>query len=747
MNACRCAHCGEPATGPAPAYCCAGCRTLAGILPDAPAAESRYAHYDDPAFLDRFVHDGAIELEIDAMHCPSCVSVLERLPRTVLGVREARVDFGRRRLRLAWDGPLSSVADAVHALGYPSRPVGVSDPTSGRGELLRLGISFALAGNVMLLSAALYAGADGVFARAFEWAAFLLAVPVVTYGAWPFYRGAIAGLRARVPHMDLPVSLGLIGGFSASLVATFTGHGEVYYDSLAALVFLLLLGRRLQTAGHRAAVGRAELLWSLTPGGATRREDGEWRSVPATALRSGDLVRVAAGETLAVDGDVESGRGALDLRLLTGESRPVAVAPGAQVFAGTVNLGEPLEVRATASGAETRLGGIVEMAARADADRAPVVRIADRAAGWFVLGVLALAVVGGAYWWSHDPSRVFDVVVSLLVVSCPCALGLATPVALAVARGRAASAGLLFASTAAVERLARVDRVALDKTGTLTEGRMQVTQTWLDPAHRRLVGALEARSIHPLARALATDDDLPVSDVLETPGRGIRGRVAGHLVEIGAPGALGIPDADPRLHRGETPVAVRIDGEVVGLIALDDPLRPDAADAVADLRALGVGPEVLSGDHPSAATAVGARLGIPARGGVDPEGKAAHVRGGGVAMVGDGFNDAPALRAAEVGLAVRGGAEMALRVADVFLAREGVAAVADAIEGAQRALRVVHRNLAFSLAYNVIFASLALAGLISPLAAAVLMPISSLTVVGSSVAARSFRRPDGQVGV
>lgn len=702
-----------------------------------------YAHYDDAAFQTRFVQDHTVELEVDGLHCPSCVAVLERLPQTCDGVRDARVDFGRKRVRIAWDPRrtrLSEVAEAIEELGHSTQPVASDDPRPNRSELVRLGVTFALAGNVMLLSAAVYSGADGGWARAFEWASLLLAIPVVTYGALPFYRGAWGGVRARVPHMDLPVTLGLVGGFTASVYATFAGHGEVYYDSLCALVFLLLLGRRLQTSGQRAALGKAELLWSMTPGDAARWEGGGWVRVATTALRAGDRVRVVAGETLPVDGRVLRGKGALDQRLLTGESRPVAAGPGADVFAGTVNLGEPLELEATASGAATRLGTIVDLAAKADADRAPVVRLADRAAGWFVLSVLGLAVVGGIAWWRYDPTRVFDVVVSLLVVSCPCALGLATPIALSVARGRAATAGLLFASTAAVERLARVGRVALDKTGTLTLGRLEVTVDPLTPAHRRLVGALEACSSHPLATALATEDDATVSDVRETPGQGITGTVDGHHVEVGAPASLGVESFE--VPEGDTPVAVRVDGEVAGVLALGDRLRPDAGDAVGRLRAMGLELEILSGDHPSAALGVAKQLGIESRGALSPEAKAEAV-GAGVAMVGDGFNDAPALRAADVGLAVRGGAEMALRVADVFLARDGVGAVADAVEGSRKALRVVRRNLVFSLSYNVFFASLALAGLITPLAAAVLMPISSLTVVGASVLSQTFTAPGG----
>ncbi len=743
-----CAHCGEPAVGPSPAYCCAGCRALAGVLEGLEPVPGRYAHYDDPAFRERFVEDGATELEVDGLHCPSCVAVLEQLPRTCPGVRSARLDYGRARLSISWNESqttLGQIADYVHAIGYATRAVGEDDAPARRSELIRLGVSFALAGNVMMLTAAIYSGADGSFARVFEWAALALSVPVVTYGAWPFYRGALGGLRSRVPHMDLPVSLGLLGGFAASVYATLTGHGEYYYDSLAALVFLLLLGRRLQAGSQRAALGRTELMWSLTPGAATRYEGGAWKRVPATAVLTGDRVRVAAGETLPVDGTALCD-GTVDQRLLTGEARPVEIGAGEAVYAGTVCVGGALELVATASGVATRLGGILDLVERADAERAPLVRLADRVAGWFVLSVITLAAVGGLVWWRVEPSRAFDVVVSLLVVSCPCALGLATPIALATARARAARAGILLASTAAVERLARVGTVWFDKTGTLTEGRLRVNGAWISDEHAALAAALEAGSGHPVARAIVEfvlpdgDGTLRPWDVRETPGRGIRGRVAGSVVEVGSPTHLGAPAGAPLdrvLSAGDTPVVVRVDGVPVGLFSLGDELRPDAPGAVRDLQSLGLTVGILSGDHPAVAEAVGKRLGVVARGGLSPEDKAAAARG--AAMVGDGFNDAAALRSAEVGMAVRGGAEMALRVADVFLSRGGPGAAAEAVRGARRALSVVRRNLVFSLAYNLLFASLALAGWITPLWAAVLMPASSLTVVGSSVLARTYR--------
>ena len=774
----------------APQFCCPGCRAVYALLhqsglddfyavraqlgEDGPArapetpGEDAYAHYDDPAFTARFVRpvsiEGdercAVELAVDGVHCTACVWLMERLPRAVPGVTDARLDFGRRRLHLRWAPEavsLSTIGAALHRLGYPTRPRGASADAARRraerSDLIRLGAMLAIAGNVMLLSFALYAGeASGIearFARFFEWLSLALTVPAVTWGALPFYRGALAGLRLRTAHIDLPISLGVLASFGASVVALLRGEGAMYFDTVTALVALLLVGRYVQARGQRAAMNRAELLSALTPPVVRRRDSGGWARVPLAALADGDRLRVETGETLPADGVVSGTHGHVDQRLLTGEARPVAVGPGDRVYAGTVCAAGPLEYTAAGVGAQSRLGALVDLLDRADAERAPIARLADRLSAIFVAAVITLAALGGLAWAVIDPSRAFDVVVALLVVSCPCALGMATPIALAVARRRAADAGVIVRSTEAIERLARVERVCLDKTGTLTEGRMTVTTAELPARWRPMVAAVERRARHPIGRAIvAWAEGLDAPDAIdamcdaieaieEIPGRGIEARIAGHDIALGAPvdGTEAFADA---LARGETPVEVRVDGAVVGRLTLADAPRADAAAALDRLRALDLDLTVLSGDHPGPVAALTETLGLTGRGGLSPEDKAAAVAG--AAMVGDGFNDAPALRAADVGLAVHGGAEVALEVADVYLTRPGVDAIADAFEGSRRALATVKRGLALSLVYNATFATLALMGWVTPLVAAILMPISSLTVLGHAVVSPSFRR-------
>jgi Cu2+-exporting ATPase len=810
-----CAHCGLPAPGVehGPSFCCPGCRSVHALIHEAglgeyyalrvgleaqpsqrpadepSALEARYAHLDDPAVAAAHgLRPGEATLALAGLHCAACVWVLERLPRLCPGVASARVDYGRARIHLAWDPAvirLSTVAAALHRLGYPpqlrTEEAEAERRRIARRELWRLGVAGALAGNVMLMAFALYAGAmtsDSELGRFIEGLSLALAIPAVTWAALPFHRGAWAGLRAGVLHMDLPISLGIGAGFGASAFATLCGTGEAYYDSVCTLVFLLLMGRFVQQRGQERVATRGELWQGLVPGTVTRREDGAWRSVYASALRPGDRVRVAPGERFAADGRVVAGSGHADLSMLTGESHPVPLHPGSLVWAGTTSAGDALELEVTAVADDTRLGRVVEGVGRADRERAPVVRMADRLAGWFVAAVMGLATIGGVLWWQHaGPARAFEVVVSLLVVSCPCALGLATPLALTVARGRAARAGFVLRSTAALDALGRVRRVILDKTGTVTEGRVRVVDAG-EPAQAealRHAAVVERGARHPLALALvrwAEDDDptrtsarppappasaraaLVATDVIEHPGRGIEGRVGEHRVRVGSPQWLEPTDAATRarllalLERSLTPVVVELDGRVAALAGLGDQLRREAPAIARDLVARGYALALRSGDHPRLVATTAEALGLAdARGGLSPEDKAAELRGRpDTVMVGDGINDALALRSASVGVAVSGGAEAALAVADVYLRRPGLAPLRELLLGARRTRAVVRRNLAFSLAYNVLFASLALAGLVTPLLAAILMPASSLTVVLGSLWQRSFRADDAERG-
>ncbi len=783
-----CAHCGQPAPhGIAPVFCCSGCETVFAALSQcglgdfyrlrtefasttaAPTAARRngddYDALDDTeALRERGFAPGDVLLRIAGLHCAACVWVLERLPRALPGVLEARVDLGANTLRLRWDPgqiQLSRIARFVHDLGYVPRlgaaEVQAAAQTRSRRELWRLGVTGALAGNAMMAAFALYAGElstmEPGFVQMFKWLGLAFALPAVTWGAWPFYRGALAGLRVRTFHMDLPIALGLVTGFAASAWATVTGDSHIYFDTITILVFLLLVGRRLQSWGQQQARTQAELLGNLLPSMVERRVGAGWQSVRSRELAIGDVIRVGGDERFGADGEIRTGSTHVDVAILTGESAPEPVASGSQVLAGSTNLGDTVEVVVTRVGGDTRVGTILARACSADARPAAIVRFADRVAGWFVAVVLALAAAAGAWWWSYAPHRAFDVVVSLLVISCPCALGLATPMALAIARGRAARRNLVVRSTATLETLGRVGTVIFDKTGTLTEGRLRVVEAELPGELRPLLAAIERRSRHPIARAISAWACDAGSDLLiptafeEIPGSGVVAEIAGHRIRVGSTSWIPTehPMADRAAVRAHTPIVVESDGSVVGVIAVADRVRPEAAAMVARLRDLGKTIMIASGDHPRVVAAVAEQLKIAhAFGGCSPERKAKLViEHGPAALIGDGINDALAMRAAAASIAVRGGAEAALAVADVYLADESLEAVTELFGGARATNAVILRGLGFSLAYNLLFATLAVADHVTPLVAAVLMPLSSLCVVANSLWSTTFSRAHG----
>jgi Cu2+-exporting ATPase len=793
-----CAHCGltvpRSRTTQHPAFCCDGCSAAYHIIesaglgsyygfreqndvtmrPVTPTAHS-YAELDEPTFAELYATVVAedlvqVELYVEGVHCAACVWLLERLPRLVQGVAEARLEFGSSMLRVVRDPKvvrLSEVAQALASLGYRvhPRPAARSHEQRQREDralLVRIAVAGAAFGNAMLFAFALYSGTfsdmDAEHIALFRWASFAVATPAIMFSATTFIRGAWGALRTRTPHMDLPVSIGIASGYLWGAVNTVRGSGEVYFDSITAVIFLLLVGRWLQRREQRAAGDAAELLGALAPSTA-RLVDGETvREVPAAILCTGALVEIRAGDHIPADGVVLEGRSCVDTSLLTGESRPSRVAAGDRVHAGCVNVEAPLRMRVELAGEATRVGRLMKSVAEAAQRRAPTVRLADRIAGWFVLAVLGAALITLGMWLRWDPDHALEHMIALLVVTCPCALGMATPLAVSAALGRAARRGILVKGGDALEKLARPALVVFDKTGTLTEGKLRLVAWEGDASVQPLVAAVEASSAHPVARALcdalgAPDRSAPVS-VAQTTGGGIEARHGGRALVVGSPSFVGsrvtVPAwASAAVERhaleGRTPVVVALAGEVVAVAALGDPLRSDARDGLERLRAWGYRLAVLSGDHPLAVAALVKELGVDlveARGGSSPEDKLAFVerarRSGPVVMVGDGLNDAAALSAATVGIAVHGGAEASLAAADAFTTRAGIAPVLELFVGARRTFTVIRRGIAFSLLYNVVGFTLAVAGLLGPLAAAILMPLSSLTVVTNAYRSRTF---------
>lgn len=814
-----CTHCGQevPADRLQPAedstlFCCTGCeavwhalhgagldafyrmRELGSVAGAAPAAEpgTALSLADDVArevMRDaRPLSDGVVEADLllDGVHCAGCVWLAERMPHHVPGVAEARLDLGRSRLTVRWQPAEVELGRALAWLGrfgYVPRPLragrSVERSAAERRLLLRMGLCWAIAGNIMILAVAKYGGLnvvdDPALAGFARWISLGLASLSMLIGGSVFIERAWLSLRTvwdEGPRalftrlsMDVPIALGIVIGFVGSGAATVQGRGDVWFDSIAVLIAALLTARYLQMRGTRRAAEAAERVLSLLPQKARRvvEEDGEERvlEVPADTLAVGDVLDVPAGDLVAADGVVLSGVSSVHRAVLTGESRPEPVRVGDVVEAGITNLRSALRVRVTAAGADTRVGRLLAWVNDRTERRAPVVQLADRIAGAFVLFVIVSAALTGLAWAVLDPPMAVAHMIALLVISCPCALGMATPLALTVGVGRAARRGVYVKHDDTLEALARADVVVFDKTGTLTEGRMAVEEVAGDSDAARLAARLEAHSRHPIAdalRAWGSGSGGCVEEVHEVPGAGLEGRVDGVLVRVGRlawvaeGGAVGphqdvlVAAAARFAGRGATPVAVACDGALCAVVAVGDRVRADAAEVIAELQRTGVRPMLLSGDHVDVVGGVAARLGIAAsdaEGGASPERKlevveALRAAGHTVVMIGDGVNDAGALQAADVGIAVGGGVEASLVAADLFLTRPGVQPVAEALAGAREVMRVVRRNIGGSVLYNITGISLAALGFVTPLLAAVLMPISSTAVVLSSLVQRSF---------
>ncbi len=670
----------------------------------------------------------SITLEIEGMTCAACVSRVERKLNRLESV-DAAVNLATESARVRYDAErvrLDELLGAVEAAGYRAQPA--SGARAGaRDRPTRLIVAAVLSVPlVALMVPALQF--DG-----WEWLAFALATPVVLWSGWPFHRAAVLNARHGTATMDTLISIGTLAAWAWSVVALLFGVGETYFEVAAVITTLILLGRWLESSARRRSGAAIRSLLELGAREARVLRDGREVVVNVDALAVGDLFVVRPGEKIATDGVVEDGESAVDRSLLTGEPVPVDVRAGDEVAGATVNTYGRLVVRATRVGSETMLAQIARMVADAQAGKADVQRLADRVSAVFVPVVLVLALATLAGWlaFSRDVSSAFEAAVAVLIIACPCALGLATPTALMVGTGRGAQLGILIKGPEVLEQTRRITTVVLDKTGTVTEGRMTLVDG-LPPDVLRLAGAVEAASEHPIGLAVANAarerfGSLPrVDEFRNLPGRGVVGVVEGRRVEVGRAGVV-------------------VDGEHVGTVVVEDSVRPTSAEAVAELRALGLDAVLLTGDAEETARRVADEVGIErAVAGVLPGGKVDEVRrlqesGAVVAMVGDGINDAPALAQADLGVAIGTGTDVAIEASDITLVSSDLRAAADAIRLARRTLGTIKGNLFWAFAYNVAAIPLAVAGLLSPIVAAAAMACSSLFVVGNSLRLRRFR--------
>ena len=764
-----CAHCGETVRGetvrgaPEALFCCAGCATAHAIIGAAGLGafyrqlEQLHAHRPEPLEIDFAAFakpDGqqgaSLELLVDGLDCAACVWLIESLLARDPTITRARVHLSTRRLSLAWRG---SIADAnghaglVAALGFRLAPYDTIAAAAGDDretrELLRaMAVAGFAAANVMLLSVAVWAGHDGSMGEAtrtlFHWISAAIALPAVAYAGRPFFRSALTALRAGRSNMDVPISIGVTLACIVSLHEAWAGEQHAYFDSAITLLFFLLIGRYLDRRARGRARQAVHALLALSSRSATViGADGSTTSRRVDSLVPGDLLLVAAGERLGADGVVSDGISSLDISLVSGESLPQPAYPGVKAFAGTINLGAVLRVRVTAAGENTLLSEIVRLVEAAERGRSRFVAIADRVARAYapvvhmtaLLTFLGWMLLGGLAW-----DRALLVATAVLIITCPCALALAVPVVQVVASTRLLRSGVLLLSPTALERLAQVDHVVFDKTGTLTLGRPELVAAPDDPELRGLAASLALNSRHPLARALvrAIPDAVPAAHVVEHPGEGLEGDGA----RLGSAAFCGV--ADP-LDDGRSELWLAQPGRPPARFAFADRLRPDATATLAALRRSGLTLEVLSGDRQAAVADAAAAAGIAEwRSGVTPSQKAQRLatlaaEGKTVLMVGDGLNDAPALAAAHASISPTTAAEATQCAADAVFQGDALHPVAEILDVAHRADRLVRQNLVLALLYNLSAVPLAILGDVTPLVAAVAMSSSSLLVIGNAL--------------
>jgi Cu+-exporting ATPase len=674
-----------------------------------------------------------VQLELEGMTCASCAARIEKKLNRVEGV-EATVNLAAERATVVCDPdvPTERLVAAVEAAGYGARVAGGSHEHDAPGGALlrRLVLAAALSAPVALL-----AMVPPLQFAGWEWTALVLATPVVLWAGFGFHRAAVRAARHGTTTMDTLVSLGTLAAWAWSAVVLVAGlETETYFEVATVITTVILLGRYFEGRARTRSSEAIRKLLELAPKQARLLRDGEEVLVPASELQAGDLFVVRPGEQVATDGVVVSGESAVDRSLLTGESVPVEVLPGEEVAGATVNTYGRLVVQATKVGSETALAQIARLVEAAQAGKAPVQRLADRISAVFVPIVIALSLLTLAGWLAlgGSASAAFTAAVAVVIIACPCALGLATPTALMVGTGRGAQLGVLIKGPEILEQTRRITTVLLDKTGTVTEGKMRFVENGLPPEALRLAGAVEAASEHPIARAVAEAAGArfgelpPVEGFRNVPGVGVVGVVEGRRVEVGRDGVV-------------------VDGEPLGRLLVEDTVKPEAPDAVALLKRLGLTPVLLTGDTEETARKVAAEVGVDrVIAGVLPGGKVDEVKrlqaqGEVVAMVGDGVNDAPALAQADLGLAIGTGTDVAVEASDLTLVSGDLRGAVDAIRLARRVLGTIKGNLFWAFAYNVAAIPLAVAGLLNPIVAAAAMAFSSVFVVSNSLRLRGFR--------
>jgi len=781
-------------------FCCLGCQSVCAAIFDA-GLQSYYQRtpegvllapppeppkdieiYDFDEVQQEFITSSGdlrdIHLLVEGIHCAACVWLIERALHRESGVLLANVNLAAKRVHLRWDNQRNKLSNLIRLLakiGYSAIPY---DPENAEGVIKKANRSmlfrlffagFAMM-NLIWISIALYSGANkGEFREFFHWMGFALATPTLLYAGYPFYRGAIGGLRAWRLTMDLPIAIGLSVTYAYSTYITVTGNklGEVYFDTVTNLIFVILIGRYLEGMFRHQALSATKRLMELQPRVATIILDGKEQITPARGVKPGDHVLIKPGYKVPVDGIVLEGKSAVDESMLSGESLPVSKSAGAKVFAGTVNTNGALLVEVNSTLQNTTLSKIIRLVEEAQSSKAPIQRLADSIVPWFVLVTVICATLTFLIWNASNFEIALMAATSVLIITCPCALGMATPMSIAVASGLGAKYGILVKNGLVLETLSKVNHFVFDKTGTLTEGKMCVAQvhTVSELSVADILcsaAAVERYSEHSVAKAIIAEAEAQqikyrMATVLgfeSTAGLGVQAKVNGQMALLGSAEWLirsGIPlnvglqaQAHDMEARAMSCVHCALNNVHVAVIALADKLRDDALQLVNELRVAGIGMTMLSGDRKTVAEAIARQLGgMEVIAEVLPQDKDQVIQrlqqaGKVVAMVGDGINDAPALIRADVGIALGSGTDVSVESADIVLIHNGLDKVRLATLLSRRTLRTIKQNIGLSFIYNAIMVPLAMMAKVNPLLAAITMPISSLVVIGNAARIRNL---------
>ena len=803
-----CYHCGLPVNDKnrvqkiiqkkEPSFCCHGCSTVCEMIydsglegfyqrtpdgqllapPPEPPQESKL--YDIDEIQSEFVHEMGdirdIHLIVEGIHCSACVWLIERSLSKIPGILDIKVNLANKRLFIRWNNTqikVSKIIEHLGNIGYAATPF---NPETAEGAiqkqnrslLLRMAFAAFTMMNLLWISIALYSGADaGEFKSLFHWVGFALATPTLLYSGWPFLKGAYTGIRHLNLTMDAPIAIGAVTTYSYSVFVTLsnTSVGEVYYDTVVNFIFVILVGRFLEAKSKRHAVAATQRLMDLQPRVANVIRDNETHIVPIRAIQRNETILVKPGDKIPVDGIVISGTSSIDESLLSGESAPVKKITGDTLSAGTVNLNNTLTVKVTATLRNTSLGKIISLVEEAQASKAPIQCIADQIVPWFVAITLSLATFTFIFWFNDGIEIALLASTSVLIITCPCAFGLATPMSIAVASGLAARNGLLIKNGAVLEYLSGINHFVFDKTGTLTEGKMRVKEVISNTDSSDIllkVSHIESLSEHSIAKAIVLEakenhhsiDTTKVSNFINSPGYGVTGILNNEAIFVGNTKWLEknniqlnsnfIKQAHTLETKGISCVQVGINNLHIGFIAIADKLRADAKPLIDNLRKSGIEITILSGDKKAVAESIANELGgmnviaevLP--GEKDKVIQDLQAQGQQVAMIGDGINDAPALIRSDVGIAIGSGTDVSMESADIVLLSTELDKIRLASALSRRTLRTIRQNIAMSIIYNIIMVPLAMMTFVTPLFAAIAMPISSLAVIGNAARIRTL---------